>query len=948
MDYRQIVFVNKVWVRRIILFLLFFGLILRSTAQDKNQKDSIFLQILYMDLYDSINRIPISESISKAKNIIALTERMGERSLSTRQVADEIKHKTHLELMYLHFMEQNYDSTRHYHSKIEGLCTDLNILGLANVYRYRAEEFSENYDDAIEQLNTAIDRFNESGNINREIFALLDLYSFYMVANNFEFAREVDSIVSTRLGEGKTQDRFKQKYLIKHAMLLDAEGKPEESLSYFNMVNTDSIINEPSSWKIYHGLKSMVYLKLNQPENALKCAHKTYEDPIITRKRDLPYKLSVLAHVYFKMGDYKKALSYINNCKSDPECTVPNDAFDFYYISSEIHKKLGNYKEAYQDLKKHVTILDTLKKVNLAAKTAALNFKLKKQEKLHQLNVVNMEQQTINHKLSVVIICIIFLMMFTVAVIYFFYHKNNLKTRLALDYEKRNSILKNTFIENLSHEFRTPITIIQGYIDLFKTYSFLNTQQKDYLDIISRNTSEMVFFLDNFLTISKIDSKSTQNKHVSKKIGVYLKDLVEEFKGIAITKQLGLYYKSNIDETILLSFDYDNLKKVVHNLVSNSIKYTNPNNSIYVSTSISKGFLGITVEDEGIGIEEKELPNIFNRFYQSEQNKIYGGFGIGLSLAKELITEWNGTIDVQSSLGKGSTFTVKVPLDNQAKNFKDYKKTNTFLCFTQNLNGSLKQKTDSKFPKALILEDHLEMSYYLNQILSSFLDCSSTYNGKEALEMVSKQQFDLIISDLRVPFLDGFEFKKELNKLENYKNIPFLLITASPIQLMEQKVMTLGINDYLVKPFSEIEITTRTKHLLQNKVSIKNVLKIDDSDLNFEENLMDFLQKVNSIVLTNIKNPDFNVKELSKLCAYSESQLNRVLKANTGLTAGKIILEIKLLSAYEHIKKQHFQTLNEVMFEVGINSRAYFNKSFFERFGIRPGEMFKSIKSKTL
>ena len=414
------------------------------------------------------------------------------------------------------------------------------------------------------------------------------------------------------------------------------------------------------------------------------------------------------------------------------------------------------------------------------------------------------------------------------------------------------------------------------------------------------------------------------------------------FQGVAEIKNISLFYKSNINLIEELDYDYDSLKKIINNLVSNAIKYTPPQKTIYFTAELLENELKVTVQDEGIGIDKKEQELIFDRFYQSKQNQIYGGFGIGLSLVNELISKLKGTISLQSEKGEGSVFKVQLPVE--LKEYSKYLHQNdfTFKNITNQAQINIEEPDDA--PSILVVDDNIEIINYINELLSPNFNCTFAFDGVEALNKILELHFDIILCDLRIPILNGYELKAELNKNERTRNIPYLLMTTSMKEFAEGKQSALGIKDYLVKPFKDTELLTRINFLIEKEQYQKQLQTINNSAINYHGAYADLMKKVNAIVIENINDKDFSVNKLAQLCGYSHKQFSQIIKEKSGLSPVKLILEIRLLMAYDLVINNTYQSINEVIFAVGLNSRSYFNKVFTNRFGVKPGKLTKKIK----
>ena len=298
---------------------------------------------------------------------------------------------------------------------------------------------------------------------------------------------------------------------------------------------------------------------------------------------------------------------------------------------------------------------------------------------------------------------------------------------------------------------------------------------------------------------------------------------------------------------------------------------------------------------------------IFTRFYQTKQNSTTGGFGIGLALLAELVNKLNGLVRVESEINVGSIFYVNLPyeLNNFTLHTNSLKKEFNLISIEKHSAEDTEETTT--YPKVLIVDDNLEMIKYLKEIFLDTLECTFAFNGAEALAKIKEQTFDLIISDLRMPLLSGAEFKEALNKIDAQKDIPFIMITAVFYNKLEDLKNTLNLNEYIEKPFSKDEILSRVQNILERTLNRKKILNLEpvtQDEVNFDSSSADLVEKIKECILSNLTNPEFNVTMLSKMCGYEQKKLNQILKSKLGLSIVNIILEVRLLKAYEYIVKR--------------------------------------------
>lgn len=810
-------------------------------------------------------------------------------------------------------------------------------LSLAEVYQGRKE-----YDKGISSLEKALTLVEEGSIPQANIFSQIAFT--YTMNKQYELALDYSKkVLDIYLKKNGSLTNITSA-LYRIATIYHELEMYDKELEYLQRAEPYANTLNNLSWtSLIFVQKGMNFKKTQRYDSAV-----FYLKKGISIRRQTNNK-SLLSHSLYELGDLYNTLQEPKKAEaqflSAIDLAIKSNFVDVKQSSfkniSSTYEALGNYEESLNYYKKYRFITDSLSAIDTKIAIDELQVKYETAEKEKNINVLKKENEQTKQFYTILTIAITFVLIMLFMIFYFIRKKKNLQLVLELKKEKEVAQVKNMFLENLSHEIRTPVSVINGYLRLIQRNSLYPSRIVRFSDLATRNSNIIINNLNSFLTLHKLDQDSLKGTSKSNAIGSYIRDLVQSFEGNAQLKNIGLYYKTNINSSLFLNYDYEKLTKIINNLLSNAIKYTPPNKCIYVDIIFSKSSFKIIVKDEGVGISKDELELIFNRFYQSEKHKISGGFGIGLSLAKGLIKNLEGTIDLQSKEKVGSVFTIELPITVEDIQLYIDPKQDEYECFS--CEKETYYEPENNFPKTLIVDDNIEMTSYLKELLSPFLNCWFAYNGEHAIAQIKDQDFDLIISDLRMPVMDGLQLKKALNAIERYQNIPFILLTASAPENLNDLGLSLGINDYITKPFEESEIVTRIRKLLENKLYQKKIQE-NHSSIEFEGHLSELLDKVHKIVLDNLSSSEFSVSELATQCGYSQKQLSRILQAKTGLTLVKIVLEIRLLKSYEFIINKTYSTLNEVIYAIGLNSRSYFNKKFLERFGVKPQELINGKK----
>jgi signal transduction histidine kinase/DNA-binding response OmpR family regulator len=610
------------------------------------------------------------------------------------------------------------------------------------------------------------------------------------------------------------------------------------------------------------------------------------------------------------------------------------------------YKQVGYLKETPENFVNYTTILAPKNRLNKKFISQVANYKISEEASSVEVNIANTKRTNSIDK-SIIITLFIYTLLLLFIILFFRKKQKNLIEKLEYAKQKELTVVKNNFLENISHEVRTPITYLIGYLVLLNEHTLDPKKTKHYLNLTLRNSEKMMHSLNSFLLLLKPELRPlAANKVTSNKINFFLKEIFSFFNTDFRIKRISFYYKTNILDSLAIQYDFESFKIIISNLISNAIKYSNTNAAIHFTVNLTDSHLNISVRDTGFGIPDEEKEKIFTRFYQSKSNTNVSGFGIGLSLVEDLIKKLQGTISLESEINVGSIFYIALPLkvDNYALYLTTKNLDFEMLSLGNNEIGGVGKET-SKQPKVLIVDDSIEMITYLQELFLGYLDCTCAFNGQEALSKLKENSFDLIISDVRIPLINGIQLKEALNKIDTYKDIPFIMIITTYQDKLKELKTKLGEYDYIEKPFTKNEILSRVQSTLERSIYKKEVFSTEGNATDFKgsENLL--IDKIRASILANLTNTDFTSKMLANLCGYEQKQLNKILKTKLGLSIVNIILEVRLLKAYDAIVKSLYHTISEVMYASGINSRSYFNKKFQQRFGITPGDLRRKHRS---
>lgn len=529
--------------------------------------------------------------------------------------------------------------------------------------------------------------------------------------------------------------------------------------------------------------------------------------------------------------------------------------------------------------------------------------------------------------------------------------KNDLIFKIkSAEQKEEGERLKLNFFTNLSHEFRTPLTLILGTLDLLSKES-LNSKIENQLDVINRNSRRLLYLINQILDLSKIDSAKMVIEPSEADIVEFTSTLINNFKNEALRKKIIILFNSNIP-TFQAIIDFNKYENILTNIISNSIKYTNNNGEIAISLELhntakasqSETFeIEIKVIDNGIGISEDKLPHIFNRFYQVEHGN--GGTGIGLAYTKELIELLNGRIWVKSQVGVGSQFNISLPLAARSSNFESNKLQSNKLDINNKLHPNdefsvINGKTITYEATILIAEDNYDMRKYIISSLQSTFKIIEAENGKTAWFEIINQMPDIVISDIMMPERNGIELCKMIKSNEQTSHIPVILLTAMATEEYKIKGLTDGADIYISKPFNAHILNAQVISLLNNRNILKDrfLKKLSMDSDEFTNNKLDqeFFFRISNIIENNLNDHNLNIDFICHEMSISKTHLYTKIKAITGQSASEFIKIVRLKYAAILIKDGH--KVSKVYSQVGFKTQPHFTRAFKEHFGISPSD----------
>lgn len=523
--------------------------------------------------------------------------------------------------------------------------------------------------------------------------------------------------------------------------------------------------------------------------------------------------------------------------------------------------------------------------------------------------------------------------------------------------------MKFRFFTNISHEFRTPLSLILNPMEKLKQLAG-SEEQHNLLDIIQRNAQNLLELVNQLLDFRKLDvRKDVLSTSLGDVVG-FVREICYSFTAMATRKSVNFLFSSAVGE-LSMEFDSEKLRKIVYNLLSNAFKFTPDGGKIEVQLSVVQAAsdeggqqLRIVVSDSGIGIADKDLARIFERFYRAEGagSENHTGTGVGLHIVSEYVRLHGGEVMVESTVGKGSVFTVLLPALQRGHHevlaeaaVAEPAGVHDEAAPADTAPASdlpPKAKKEEK-PLMLIVDDNDDFRNFIVSLFTAEYRILTAGNGETALKLTLSELPDLIISDVMMPVMDGYEYCRRLKSDIRTSHIPVLLLTAKTGDENKYCGLEAGAEDYISKPFRTEMLTLKVSRIIERQKQqhdqFRRKVEINPSEIEITSMDEKFVKKAVALVEENIGNAEFLVEDLCREMAMSRVYFYKKILSLTDKTPSEFIRFIRLRRAADLLGKSQL-FVNEVAYQVGFNDPKYFRKYFKEEFGLSPNEYKKKFE----
>lgn len=724
-----------------------------------------------------------------------------------------------------------------------------------------------------------------------------------------------------------TSDLKEQKEILDEALRSARKVGDTASLSYvYNFMGNYWIaVNQPDSanWYFQRGID--VAKKLGDPYSLL----------------DLQIKLGglYLDKKVLDSAEYYQKLALGSSVLEDDRRT----RLELARLSAELAAARGQYQRAYAISQEANELLQVLQDDEVRDLLSDARIRYETAEKENQIARQQLTIETERRRRNLQLILAGLLVVLALGGLLFFRQRRKLALRsLTLERERTQQLeeldrMKSRFFANVSHELRTPLTLVLGPLDVLLE----DDRLQRYLPALKgmrRNARRLLDRVNELLDISRLESGQLESLLRPVAVKGFLNRVGGAFCSLAEMHDQTLNIEIDIQPDLWVQLDTDKLEKALNNLLHNALKFSGSGSRVNLKAIWKEGQLTVAVIDDGPGLPAAQMDQVFNRFYRGTQTEQIEGSGLGLAIVRELVQLMNGNVKGHQPEEGGICFTVELPAPKtDAPKIESTPESvqiagETTLANTYQLLGGVR-------PRILIVEDHPELASFIEEQLRDTFETRVAHNGFRALDILQEKPADLIISDIMMPAMDGFRFRENLNQREAFRDIPFIFLTARSLEADRLRAFRLGVDDYLLKPFSVAELKARLENLLSRRQDRQQGPSLDPEERPAAERLV---RDAETYVQENLDDPALRVDSLAKAMGYSPRQLGRLLKKETGLSPVAFILELRLQRAYQLLQERTFFTVSEVRYEVGIESASYFSSKFQARYGIPPSDLLKA------
>lgn len=652
------------------------------------------------------------------------------------------------------------------------------------------------------------------------------------------------------------------------------------------------------------------------------------------------------ADIFVASGDTENAEKYLKMA-ADVIKTLGSSEYysQITNLYAEHYKNLGQTEKAleYAQISQHIT--DSLLSRQNLMELENLRYQMLSRQSERQISSTRLQLAQEKSKKWFYLNCFIVAVIITTLSVLFF----RMRTR-TFKMQKELNKMRERFFTNITHEFRTPLTIIMGKGQELIDSTIDPNQVKETGKMIVHHGQNMLSLVNQLMDIAKVTSTVASPEWRHGNLVPYLHMIVEEYSHLAQQKHISLLFESK-DMNIEADVVPDYIHKIVSNLVVNALKFTPENGQVKLSLSTQDNRIHLSVSDTGIGIAPETQQNVFNVFYQERRDTQHIGTGVGLALVRELVQASGGTISLESELNKGATFHIDLPLTHGNSQYESLESESLSLVTVPSVDAehSLSDSTlSTSKQKVLIVEDNADVARFIGETLKKRYSLYYAQNGSDGLRKAEELIPDIILTDLLMPEMDGLEMCKAIRSSQKTSTIPIIIITALTSQDELEKGLRAGANAYIYKPFSGNELRIRVEWILTERRMLQEKYQLAANQVkNMKNGLpgedLQLISKFTNLVYDQMRDVDINIDVLALEMCMSKSTLRKRISDITGDSLNNYITKIRVDYAQQLLKRSVDLSVGEIALRCGFSDQAYFSRIFKQFTGISPLQYRKNI-----
>ncbi|MCR4853450.1 MAG: response regulator [Prevotella sp.] len=857
------------------------------------------------------------------------------------------------------------------------------------MYVIYEEEDSNRFDDAMIHVREALAIYEQLG----DSIGLSDCYSEMVVCNQrignltaaIEAGQEAIKI-DEALGEN---ERLSSDYNNMAGVYLTSKQIPEAKSFIDKAIYLDENEGRIQKLSIRYGLATEIYVKIDSLDKALDFAKKALN--LDTKAKDtlkMGRRMSQMADVYLARKEYGKAVQLYQDAivmltkmkERTSTCITYKQLGQTYmrmgqtakareclekslqmaknlksrYLMQSTSEHLGNLLSqsdpltAMEYMKLSSELKDSLYNEKNAQLLSSFAARFESAEKAHTIEQQEAKLRTHKIYIWVAVAFVILLSMLCGALYYMFRER----TRSRNATQKLINV-RNTFFTNITHEFRTPLTLVHGLSHQMLVHPEMSQEERQRcLTDIQDQGDSLLELVGELLEASKMMSETQTPTWMHGNVAAYIAMTVEAYRSFAATQSVTLHYQPEVSD-VEADFIGNYLAKILRNLISNSLKYMPGGGDIIVSLQTNKNHLQLHVEDTGGGIAEEDIENIFEPFYRGQSSKEGNSSGIGLNYVQQMVQQMGGTVKA-SNTQQGAKFSVMLPRYNEKADKRQWDGANVEAPkpLAQPATAHYATPTTitatSADPSLLIVEDNPEIAHFIGMVMGSNYNIQFAMNGEEALQKAQENMPDILLTDLMMPLMDGLELCRRVRSSDVLNHIPIIVISAKDSDNDRLEALQAGADAYLIKPFNADELTLRVEQLLRQRQLLRQKfasgLPADNDYSGLKEGERQFLERLTSLIEAQLSNRDLNTDMLADGMKMTRSQLNGKTRAVTGNTANNYIARIRMDRAARMLKNSD-RNIGEVAMKCGFDDVSYFSRVFKQTYECTPSQYRKEAQN---